>query len=83
MTFAVLHERVPLFVTLKDGTIRNAYTLNIGNKESTAQTYRIETGELPGARVVIGEEAGTAVTVGPDTTERVRCSSRLRQVRQE
>jgi cytochrome c oxidase accessory protein FixG len=33
VTLSVLRDRAPLFVTLSDGAIRNAYTLKIANKE--------------------------------------------------
>jgi cytochrome c oxidase accessory protein FixG len=39
MEMTVLHQRNPLFVTLSDGSVRNAYTLRVINKTWKDQTY--------------------------------------------
>ena len=41
VTLAVLRDRAPLYVTLADGGIRNAYTLKIANKERVAGTLTL------------------------------------------
>ncbi len=51
MTFAALHDRAPLYVTLKDGAIRNAYTIRIGNKAPEARAYKISVEGLPGVKL--------------------------------
>jgi len=73
----VLHDRNPLFVTLADGSIRNAYTVRLLNKLGDARTVRLEVDGLPGAEVhVVGPEAAAAghplIAVGPDQTREVR-----------
>jgi cytochrome c oxidase accessory protein FixG len=73
----VLHDRNPLFVTLADGSIRNAYTVRLLNKLADNRTVRLEVEGLAGAEVhVVGPEAATAgnplIAVGPDQTREVR-----------
>jgi len=77
ITVSVLHDRNPLFVTLADGSIRNAYTVRVLNKQSDSRTVRLELSGLPGAEVhVVGPEVATAgqplIAVGPDQTHEVR-----------
>jgi cytochrome c oxidase accessory protein FixG len=73
----VLHDRNPLFVTLADGSIRNAYTVRLLNKLADSRTVRLEVDGLAGAEVhVVGPEAAAAghplIAVGPDQTREVR-----------
>ncbi len=44
---AILQERAPLFVTLSDGSIRNAYTLKISNKERRDRQFEIAVEGIP------------------------------------
>lgn len=63
MTFALVtrsvldieieRDRNPMFVTLSDGSIRNAYTLKIRNKKYGERTYRLKVVGLEGARITI------------------------------
>lgn len=74
---SALHDRNPVFVTLADGSIRNAYTLRLLNKEQHPRAFVIEARGLEGARVeIVGVEkdsGGQAVVqVGPDQTREVR-----------
>lgn len=41
VTLSVQHERNPLFITLSDGQIRNAYTISISNKTHTDAYYAL------------------------------------------
>ncbi|MCB1971870.1 MAG: cytochrome c oxidase accessory protein CcoG, partial [Geminicoccaceae bacterium] len=47
----ILPERNPLFVLLADGSIRNAYTLKIMNKENTDRTFELTVPGLDDARL--------------------------------
>lgn len=71
----VLHDRNPLFVSLSDGSVRNAYTVRFLNKRSDLRTFELSVAGVPIPVVhVIGEEPGsrTIVAVGPDQTREVR-----------
>ena len=71
-----LHDRNPVYVTLSDGSIRNAYTMRILNMELHPRSFRIDVRGLDGARLEIPgvESAGQAnvVDVGPNQTREVR-----------
>jgi cytochrome c oxidase accessory protein FixG len=71
----VLHDRNPLFVTLSDGSVRNAYTVRFLNKRTDLRSIELTVTGVPHPAIhVIGEEqAGRAVVaVGPDQTREVR-----------
>jgi cytochrome c oxidase accessory protein FixG len=71
----VLHDRNPLFVTLSDGSVRNAYTVRFLNKRAESRPVRLDVGGLPNATVqIVGEDAGVppVVEVGRDQTREVR-----------
>ena len=53
LTLAVQHERTPMFTTLRDGSIRNSYTLRIGNKRSEDRLVAIEVDAPSGATLDI------------------------------
>jgi cytochrome c oxidase accessory protein FixG len=77
LDISVLHDRNPLFVTLADGAIRNAYTVRVLNKLNDMRTLRLDVEGLWGAEVhVVGPEAAAAgrplIAVGPDQTREVR-----------
>lgn len=57
---SVLHDRAPLFVRLKDGGIRNAYTVKIANKTRTPVSFELSVAGLPGAALILAEESGRA-----------------------
>lgn len=73
LDMSVVHERTPLFTVLKDGSIRNAYTLRIANKRSEERPIAI-TLDVPMGTVweVVGVQATAdwrpIVTVPPDST---------------
>ncbi|MFO1060344.1 MAG: cytochrome c oxidase accessory protein CcoG [Dongiaceae bacterium] len=61
---SILPDRAPLFVTLSDGSIRNAYTVKILNKQREPQRYRLTVDGIEGTRVTaIGYGAGDAQAV--------------------
>ena len=41
MNFSAIHDRAPLFVRLKDGSIRNGYTIKLANKTQADATYTL------------------------------------------
>jgi cytochrome c oxidase accessory protein FixG len=76
-SIAVLHDRNPLFVTLSDGSVRNAYTMRFLNKQNIDRTFVVAIDGLSGARIeVVGvpraADGQTLVDVGPDQTREVR-----------
>ncbi|MGL5116457.1 MAG: cytochrome c oxidase accessory protein CcoG [Beijerinckiaceae bacterium] len=76
-TLGVLHERTPQFVVLRDGAIRNAYTVRIGNKRPEARSLVLAVDGLPDARIeAVGvtpaADGRLVVEVGPDQTREVR-----------
>jgi cytochrome c oxidase accessory protein FixG len=53
-------DRAPLFVRLHDGSIQNAYTLKILNKERSRRIFSLAVNGLDGAQLgVIGYESGS------------------------
>jgi cytochrome c oxidase accessory protein FixG len=74
---SVVHDRNPLFVSLKDGSIRNAAAVHVLNKRNAARTYRLAVDGLPNASVhVVGVDADPTgaqlIAVGPDQTRELR-----------
>ncbi|MBT5943194.1 MAG: cytochrome c oxidase accessory protein CcoG, partial [Rhodospirillaceae bacterium] len=65
---SVQHERSPLFTTMSDGSVRNAYTLKIANKRHEDRRFELMVIGLEGADVSrVGGDGGLPVfTVGPD-----------------
>jgi cytochrome c oxidase accessory protein FixG len=77
LTLSAIHDRTPLFVALKDGSIRNTYTLRIANKRSEPRLVAITaSGPAALATEVDGAKPSAdwrpVVEVPPDTTKEVR-----------
>lgn len=74
----VLHDRNPIHVRLADGSIRNAYTVRVLNKERVPVSFVLSVEGVPGARAEIAGGRGLAedgwpvVEVGPDQSREVR-----------
>jgi cytochrome c oxidase accessory protein FixG len=76
-SISVLHERNPMFVTLRDGSIRNAYTIRLANKRPETRPFALTVDGPAGIQI---EAIGVAATVdwrpvvevGPDQTREVR-----------
>ncbi|WP_295451757.1 cytochrome c oxidase accessory protein CcoG [uncultured Thiodictyon sp.] len=66
----VLHERAPLFVSLKDGSIQNRYTLKLLNKMPEALMVRISVSG-PAGLTLVGADAPVAVAPGGVTPAEV------------
>jgi cytochrome c oxidase accessory protein FixG len=62
VTLAVLRDRAPLFVTLSDGGVRNAYTLKIANKAREAGELTLVLESDAPLRLVVQE----AQEIGPN-----------------
>jgi cytochrome c oxidase accessory protein FixG len=74
---SVLHDRNPLFVTLSDGSIRNAHTVHLLNKRHDISQIEVEVGGLPAAEVhIVGQDTAIPgmplIPVGPDQGREVR-----------
>ena len=59
-TLALIHDRAPLFIRLRDGGIRNGYTLKIANKTELAGNYQLSVVGLPGARLMLPEASASS-----------------------
>ena len=60
MDVNILRDRAPLFVTLSNGDIQNAYTVKVLNMTREAQTYRLSFTGLPGAVLSVAGGEGEA-----------------------
>jgi cytochrome c oxidase accessory protein FixG len=74
---SVIHDRNPLFVALKDGGIRNAYTVRLLNKTLEPRRFMLTVEGIDGLELdVVGSSAGDSgwriIDVGPDRTAEVR-----------
>jgi cytochrome c oxidase accessory protein FixG len=74
---AVIHDRNPLAVLLKDGSVRNGYTLRIINKRLTAREFALSIAGPKGTQLdIVGTppraDGRALITVGPDQTREVR-----------
>ena len=77
LDISVRHDRNPLFVTLSDGSIRNAHTVHLLNKRHDTSTVELKVEGLPQAEVhLVGQDTvvpGAAlIPVGPDQGREVR-----------
>ena len=71
-------DRNPEFVTLSDGTVRNAYTIKLRNMEERPRSFRVTLDGLEGAAMFTDEMDAAAAKrdltfrVPADTTQRLR-----------
>jgi len=77
LDISVRHDRNPLFVTLRDGSIRNAHTVHLLNKRRATSTVELEVEGLPQAEVhMVGQDTVVPgmplIPVGPDQGREVR-----------
>ncbi|MGL4636125.1 MAG: cytochrome c oxidase accessory protein CcoG [Beijerinckiaceae bacterium] len=77
VTISVIHDRSPMFVTLRDGSIRNAYTVRLANKRPDSRQLVLTVESPVGAQVELVGVTPTSdwravVEVGPDQTHEVR-----------
>jgi len=74
---AIIHDRNPMYVRLSDGSLRNAYTIRIVNKQLKNRNFIVAVEGLPASLVdFVGmpprADGRMLVDVGPDTTREVR-----------
>jgi cytochrome c oxidase accessory protein FixG len=74
---SVIHDRNPMFVRLSDGSLRNAYTIRIVNKQLKSRDFIVAVEGLPSSLVdFVGlpprADGRQLVSVGPDQTKEVR-----------
>jgi len=79
LALAVIHDRNPLAVLLKDGSVRNGYTLRIINKRLQQRDFALSIHGPTGTHLdVVGmqarEDGNPVVTVGPDQTRELRAT---------
>lgn len=77
LDLSVIHDRTPLFTTLRDGSIRNSYTLRIANKRTEERLIAITVGGPAGTTVDVAGATPTGdwrpiVTLPPDATVEVK-----------
>jgi cytochrome c oxidase accessory protein FixG len=77
LDLSVRHDRNPLFVTLSDGSIRNAYTVHLLNKRPKLSAIALAVEGLPEAEVrTVGQDSAVPgmplIMVGPDQTREIR-----------
>jgi cytochrome c oxidase accessory protein FixG len=73
----VMHDRNPIYVSLSDGSVRNAYTVRILNQKGFTRDFKLSMTGLPQGRLEIqGQPAavadGAAITVSADQTLELR-----------
>ena len=79
LALAVIHDRNPLAVMLKDGSVRNGYTLRIINKRLQPREFLLSIAGPPGTKLAVfgidpHADGRLVVKVGPDQTREVRAT---------
>jgi cytochrome c oxidase accessory protein FixG len=59
---AVQHDRAPLFVQVRDGTIRNAYTIKVSNKTLAPAHFTLDVAGVQGAGMELADQGGARTT---------------------
>jgi len=54
---SVLHDRAPLFVKVRDGSVRNAYEVKIANKTAAPVRYSLAIAGVPGAMMALADDS--------------------------
>jgi cytochrome c oxidase accessory protein FixG len=77
LALAVIHDRNPLAVLLKDGSIRNGYTLRIINKRLQEREFALSIRGPTGTKLAIvgtppRADGRSVISVGPDQTRELR-----------
>lgn len=77
----VLRDRAPLFVTMSDGTVQNAYTIKILNKTHEVRTYTLTLQGLAApelsAASIDGQGGELTITAEPDSVAAYRVFVRI------
>ncbi len=73
---SVIADRNPIFVTLKDGSIRNGFTLRVLNKTLMARDFDLTVRDLPGFSLALqgrdGEGSSARISVDPDSVRTLK-----------
>jgi cytochrome c oxidase accessory protein FixG len=71
---SLIHDRNPIFVQLKDGAIRNAYTIRIANKHLERRLFLINVEGMPsGSFEIVGSKTSSMIVeVDADRTQEFR-----------
>lgn len=75
IAISVMHERNPMFVSLRDGAIRNAYTVRLSNKALEPRTFVVSMSGLESPVLALaGQEprSEAEIEIGPDQTMEIR-----------
>jgi cytochrome c oxidase accessory protein FixG len=76
MRVAVQHDRNPLAVKLKDGGVRNAYTVRFANMKGEARHFTLEISGVTASVEIVGVDRDAQgrylIEVGPDQTRATR-----------
>ena len=68
----VRHDRNPIYVTLSDGSIRNAYEVRIQNRNPQPNIFRLSALSDPYLRLSVQGEEAAAITIPADETAKFR-----------
>ncbi|MEL6996654.1 MAG: cytochrome c oxidase accessory protein CcoG [Pseudomonadota bacterium] len=68
----VRHNRNPVFVTLSDGSIRNAYEVRIQNRNADPNIFRLSALSDPYLRLSVQGEEAAAIQIPADETMKLR-----------
>ena len=69
---SVRSERNPVYVTLSDGTIRNAYEVRIQNRDHQPSIFRLSIATDEYLRLAVQGEDAAAITIAADETRKLR-----------
>jgi cytochrome c oxidase accessory protein FixG len=74
---SVIHDRNPMFVRLSDGSVRNAYTIRIVNKQLKKREFAISFNGLPATLIDLAgvpprDDGEPWIEVPPDQTREIR-----------
>lgn len=71
-SMSVEHDRNPRAVVMSDGAVRNAYTVKVFNKTSSARTFHVKVEGLDARVEIVGGAPDRAIVVPPDGSEALR-----------
>lgn len=69
---SVRHERNPVFVTLSDGAVRNAYEVRIQNRNGVPNVFRLSAVANQYMRLTVQGEDAAAINLSADQARKIR-----------
>lgn len=69
---SVEHDRNPRFVTLSDGSVRNAYTIKLFNKSGVPRAFALKAEGVDARLELLGGEPGRPIAVEPNNSTALR-----------